>query len=150
MVALTSRGLNRFSGVRTQVVSSGAARCRQKFLRYFPEGFRDADYIDLEREYKWNAHLHWEEALNRSAMRSLIREREYRELGVRAVPCYSQTESDQFGEPSSSAFSHWTRRRHTAVHGCSCARLEELNGWNRNKLESVVDGRGGGGGHRHD
>ena len=27
----------------------GAQRCRRKFLEYFPEGFRDPEYIELER-----------------------------------------------------------------------------------------------------
>lgn len=32
-------------------------RCRTKFLRHFPKGFRDETYLDWERTYKWNAHL---------------------------------------------------------------------------------------------
>ena len=37
--------------------SSAALRCRRKFLRFYPGGFRDADYVGLERGYKWQAHL---------------------------------------------------------------------------------------------
>jgi hypothetical protein len=33
-------------------VTNGALRCRKKFLRFFPEGFRDATYLDWERSYK--------------------------------------------------------------------------------------------------
>jgi len=33
------------------------ARAKRKFLRTFPDGFRDETYLDWERNYKWNAHL---------------------------------------------------------------------------------------------
>lgn len=36
--------------------SAQALRCRRKFLRFFPAGFRDETYIDWERGYKWTAH----------------------------------------------------------------------------------------------
>ncbi len=36
-----------------------AGRCRRKFLEYFPDVFRDTEYIDTERSYKWEAHLRW-------------------------------------------------------------------------------------------
>jgi hypothetical protein len=36
--------------------SAQALRCRRKFLRFFPDGFRDETYIDWERGYKWTAH----------------------------------------------------------------------------------------------
>ena len=32
----------------------GDMPARKKFLRIFPGGFRDADYVDLERAYKWD------------------------------------------------------------------------------------------------
>ena len=44
--------------------SPGALRCRRKFLRFYPGGFRDEDYIEAEREYKWESHLRWREALD--------------------------------------------------------------------------------------
>ena len=39
-----------------QMISSKAKKCRRKFLRYFPKGFRDDKYYDWERGYKWEAH----------------------------------------------------------------------------------------------
>ena len=48
-------------------VGSGARRCRRKFLSAFPGGFRDATYLDWERDYKWEAHQRWEQALGRRA-----------------------------------------------------------------------------------
>lgn len=68
-----------------------AIRCRRKFLRFFPAGFRDETYLDWERDYKWNAHLKWEEQLSRPLMRHLLREGEYQEVADRAVRIESRT-----------------------------------------------------------
>lgn len=65
--------------------SAGAERCRQKFLRFFPGGFRDETYIAWEREYKWETHERWEEALARAEFRRLLRGREFAEVAARAV-----------------------------------------------------------------
>ena len=67
------------------VVSVGAARCRRKFLRVFPGGFRDETYLDWERDYKWESHRRWEETLNRAEFRALLRAGDYREVASRAV-----------------------------------------------------------------
>jgi hypothetical protein len=63
----------------------GAMRCRRKFLRFFPGGFQDKTYIDWEREYKWETHERWEEALGRDEFRSLLRRSEFSEVATRAV-----------------------------------------------------------------
>ncbi len=68
-----------------------ARRCRQKFLRYFPRGFRDKKYIDWERGYKWNAHLQWEEQLARGTFRKLLDDGAYREVAIRALRIESRT-----------------------------------------------------------
>ena len=65
--------------------SAGARRCRRKFLRYFPGGFRDETYLDWERDYKWQAHERWEEALGRGEFRRLLRAGEFGEVASRAV-----------------------------------------------------------------
>lgn len=65
--------------------SSGAARCRRKFLRFFPKGFRDETYLAWERDYKWETHQRWQEALNRNEFRRLLDKREYAEIAARAV-----------------------------------------------------------------
>lgn len=63
----------------------GALRCRRKFLRQFPGGFRDSTYLDWERDYKWESHLRWEEALPRAAFRCLLRDGDHAEAAARAV-----------------------------------------------------------------
>jgi hypothetical protein len=65
--------------------ATGAQACRRKFLRFFPKGFRDETYLAWERDYKWETHQRWEEALNRDEFRRLLAQREYAEIGARAV-----------------------------------------------------------------
>jgi len=71
--------------------NAGPARCRRKFLRFFPEGFRDPTYIDWERGYKWEAHERWRELLGREVHRELIADGEYAEVARRAVTIESRT-----------------------------------------------------------
>lgn len=71
--------------------SEGAHRCREKFLRFFPGGFRDDTYLAWERGYKWEAHLRWEESLGRLAFRSLLRAGDFAEVAARAVRIESRT-----------------------------------------------------------
>jgi hypothetical protein len=70
---------------RRRAATSGARRCRRKFLSYFPDGFRDQSYLALEREYKWQTHLRWQAALGVDEFSRLIRQGEFREIAARAV-----------------------------------------------------------------
>lgn len=70
---------------------SAAWRARRKFLRFFPEGFHDATYLDWERDYKWNAHLRWEEQLSQPGFSTLFRKGQYEEIAARAVRIESRT-----------------------------------------------------------
>ncbi|HKC66430.1 MAG TPA: hypothetical protein VKB86_22495 [Pyrinomonadaceae bacterium] len=72
-------------------ISSGAIRCRRKFLRFFPEGFRDETYIDWERDYKQEAHEKWRADLDQAEHRSLLRKGEFAEVASRAVRIESRT-----------------------------------------------------------
>ncbi|HVF90524.1 MAG TPA: hypothetical protein VNH22_10690 [Blastocatellia bacterium] len=85
----TARAASR--SIRTVQPSEGAKNCRRKFLRFFPRGFRDETYIDWERGYKWQAHEQWEETLNRSAYRSLLRAGKFAEIAAAAVKIESKT-----------------------------------------------------------
>src|SRR5688572_28975903 len=69
----------------------GAARCRRKFLEFYPDGFEDESYVELERSYKWAAHERWEEMLGRDEFRRLIRAGEFVEAASRAVKIESRT-----------------------------------------------------------
>ena len=88
--ALRIRGdaLSRSSPARQ---SSRIMRCRRKFLRAFPDGFRDETYLAWERDYKWDAHQKWERFLNRAAYRALLREGDYVGIAARAVAIEART-----------------------------------------------------------
>ncbi|MEA2563778.1 MAG: hypothetical protein QOH06_5282 [Acidobacteriota bacterium] len=77
--------------LRTSKSSTGALRCRRKFLRFFPEGFHDETYIDWERGYKWEAHEQWNDLLDRATLRKLLREDGHAEIAARAVRIESRT-----------------------------------------------------------
>ncbi len=76
---------------RSVPISAGALRCRRKFLRFFPGGFRDETYLDWERGYKWEAHEQWNDVLDRATYRSLLRDDEFAEIAARAVRLESRT-----------------------------------------------------------
>jgi hypothetical protein len=54
-------------------------------LRFFPDGFRDDGYITSERQYKWESHLRWREALNDGEFTALLQAGRYGEIAARAV-----------------------------------------------------------------
>lgn len=72
-------------------LAGAALRCRKKFLRFFRGGFRDETYIDWERDYKWQAHLQWNESLARQRFQSLLRDGEFSEIATSAVRIESRT-----------------------------------------------------------
>lgn len=71
--------------------STGAVRCRRKFLRFFPGGFRDETYVDWERGYKQAAHDAWLESLDPAAFRRLIEAGRFAEVAAQAVRIESRT-----------------------------------------------------------
>ena len=77
--------------VRVNKSLAGAARCRRKFLRFFPEGFRDETYLDWERNYKWTAHEQWNATLDQNDFQSLLRRERFVEIANRVVRIESRT-----------------------------------------------------------
>ena len=71
--------------------TTSARRCRRKFLRFFPGGFRDETYLEWERNYKWNAHVQWEAVLNRREFAALLRANEFQTIAAHAVRIESRT-----------------------------------------------------------
>src|SRR4051812_5359456 len=76
---------------KIQSPSKSALKCRRKFLYYFPGGFIDATYLDWERNYKRNAHLQWNQTLDRATHRKLMQSEEFTEIAARAVRIESRT-----------------------------------------------------------
>jgi hypothetical protein len=68
-----------------------AQRCREKFLDFFPDGFRDATYLETERAYKWDAHQTWRDELGRGQIHDLYARHDYAEIARRAVRIESRT-----------------------------------------------------------
>jgi hypothetical protein len=73
------------------VRSKAAERCRRKFLRFFPDGFRDETYIDWERDYKEAAHELWVASLGRAEFGSLLKAGEFAEIAQRAARIEGKT-----------------------------------------------------------
>lgn len=72
-------------------LTTRSARCRRKFLKIFPSGFRDATYLDWERDYKWATHTRWVTALGEPEFRRLLRAGEHREIAARALRVEQQS-----------------------------------------------------------
>jgi hypothetical protein len=71
--------------------TAGFQRARRKFLRVFPEGFRDPTYLDWERDYKWESHQRWTARLNAREFRALLKARQYDEVAARALRVEQQS-----------------------------------------------------------
>lgn len=87
----TRKGREGSRAAQTRQPSEAAERCRKKFLRHFPGGFQGEKYLDWERDYKWEAHERWEEALGRDEFRRLLRREEFAEAAARAVRVEQRT-----------------------------------------------------------
>jgi hypothetical protein len=70
---------------------TAVARCRRRFLRFFPGGFRDDTYLEWERDYKVEAHSRWEDELGRSEFQGLLKARRFQEIATRAIRIESRT-----------------------------------------------------------
>ncbi|HEV2693851.1 MAG TPA: hypothetical protein VG347_13240 [Verrucomicrobiae bacterium] len=65
--------------------------CRKKFLRFFPDGFKDAKYFAWERGYKVKAHEDWQQMLNEPEFSALLRKQSFTEIATRAVRIEART-----------------------------------------------------------
>jgi len=90
-VATRTKRQNRIPILAPRTVTPGAARARRKFLKFFPGGFDDETYIDWERDYKWAAHVRWQEVLEPTAYRKLLAAEQYEEIAGTAVRIESRT-----------------------------------------------------------
>jgi hypothetical protein len=68
-----------------------ARKSRRKFLQYYPGGFKDPDYLELERAYKWLAHERWLQSLAEPQFRKAMQEGDFRGIADRAVGIESRT-----------------------------------------------------------
>ena len=89
MTYLKSHGLSRRKADTS--IMRRRSKCIRKFQFYFPGGFTGKKYMAWEREYKWNAHLSWQEKLNKEEFANLLKVRAYEEIARRAVTLESKT-----------------------------------------------------------
>jgi hypothetical protein len=87
----TSSSPGRSGSSSQQEQYPGAEKCRRKFLRAFPGGFRDATYLEWERDYKVEAHQRWEAALPQERFRELLEEGRHEDIAATAVRVEQQT-----------------------------------------------------------
>jgi hypothetical protein len=73
------------------IVTRSALQCRRKFLRVFPRGFEDPQYLAWERNYKVNTHQQWRKELGQEVFASLLEEGRFTEIATRAVRIESRT-----------------------------------------------------------
>ncbi len=73
------------------LTSNARTACIKKFLYYFPKGFVDDKYYAWERGYKWEAHIAWENVLNQQEYKTLLVQKEYSEIALRAVRIETKT-----------------------------------------------------------
>ena len=66
-------------------------KCIKKFLYYFPGGYQGKKFISWERDYKWAAHIAWQEQLNKAIFHELLEKADYGEIARRAVKIESKT-----------------------------------------------------------
>jgi hypothetical protein len=66
-------------------------RCRRRFLRFFPDGFNDEQYLAWERDYKVDAHARWTAALPGRAFGQLLAAGKYQEIAAEALRIEART-----------------------------------------------------------
>jgi len=73
------------------MTTGSAERCRRRFLRFFPGGFKDQTYLEWERNYKVAAAREWHDALARPRLGLMLKSGRYREVAAIALRIESRT-----------------------------------------------------------
>lgn len=58
---------------------------KRRFLRFFPNAFRDERYLAWEHDYKWRSHLLWKELLGQDEYKRLLYRGDFMEIANRAL-----------------------------------------------------------------
>jgi hypothetical protein len=66
-------------------------RCRRRFLRFFPHGFSDEQYLAWERDYKAEAHTRWTAELSERKLVQLIAARQHHVIAAEALRIEART-----------------------------------------------------------
>jgi len=73
------------------MTTGSVERCRRRFLRFFPGGFKDQTYLEWERNYKVAAAREWHDALARPRLGLMLKSGRYREVAAIALRIESRT-----------------------------------------------------------
>ena len=73
------------------MTTASAERCRRRFVRFFPGGFKDETYLEWERNYKVAAAREWHDALARPRLGLLLKSGRYRDVAAIALRIESHT-----------------------------------------------------------
>ncbi len=79
------------TGREASAIERKRKKCISKFLYYFPGGYTGKKFVAWERDYKWNAHLTWNEKLNKKEFIRLLQKGEFMEIARRAAALESKT-----------------------------------------------------------
>jgi hypothetical protein len=77
--------------MKTRQTEQAHRLCRKKFLSVFPKGFEDSKYNDWERNYKWEAHLKFQQQLNKKQYAELLAKHRYGEIAQIGIGIESKT-----------------------------------------------------------
>jgi len=76
---------------RAGAMNDQKLQCRRRFLRFFPKGFRDARYLEWERDYKAEAHARWTASLSVSTFAQLMNAGQYQAIAAEALRIEART-----------------------------------------------------------
>lgn len=74
----------------SQLNGRALAKHRKRFLRIFPDGFYDEQYLLWEHNYKWGAHRMWVESLGKEHFRGLIDRGDFQSIATKALAVESK------------------------------------------------------------
>src|SRR5690349_16005874 len=71
--------------------TAAAEKCRRRFLRFFPRGFKDETYLEWERNYKAAAAREWHDALSRLRFGLMLKSGQHRDVAAIALRIEAHT-----------------------------------------------------------
>jgi len=99
------------------VPNAGLLAAKRRFREIFPRGFADPTYLAWERDYKWQAHLSFREALGPSELTKLLARRDFEGVARRAISVYQRAKLNLL------ALYEWMALRDALVHPDGAARF---------------------------
>src|SRR5213075_2141786 len=77
--------------IKKDAVQKARDRCKKKFIHYFKKGYRDQQYMEWERQYKFDASAEFQNELNRNTYLKLLNNSAYEKIASSVVRIESKT-----------------------------------------------------------